>query len=733
MDLNLLLNALLKKKWVVILCSLAALLGSLLFVLNKQDLYQSAAQYSTGFTMKQKVSLKDDDVYNFMEVEQRFKNVIETFKSPVVVGMLSYELMLHDLKDKRPFRTLTPAQKEKINLTENQLDSIRQKLEIKLAKQELLVAYDPNESKAFELIKAYQYNNDQLLKTLIVDRIQGTDYLNILFKSENPELSAFVVNTIGKKFYNFFTRINAERTGASIEKLDSLTLSKKNEYDMSVNALQKFREQVGSPNVGDRAKGAMDMLKTLTEQQNNNEARLNQLRGQLLSVKAQIYGIESTATPSSTNVNGEITSLLQTNRELAKQLAAKGGKDPEIQNQIDANVRKIQMLNPEMKGSGKADLAKKKEELIRQKTDIEYDIASLQGTIGSVQQKINLYSGLSNQGGGDEVTLQRLQNEVDRLNSEYQNLISKSNSAQDVNVAPDINFKQTLVGQPAINPEPGNRKMIIALSTIAAFLISAFSILIVEFLDNSMRAPSIFQRQVRIPLLATLTKLPSKRLPMQEMLKIQEKGSETDPETLTFIENIRKLRYELECQDKRFVLITSTQPAQGKSIVTEALAASLTLASKQVLIIDCNFFNNSLTRTFDAKPTLPLFQWSSDEADNQRRFQSVISKTAIPQCDIIGCEETSYSPMEILPKQHLFSYLSTVKTKYDYVLVEGADINHHADSKELSNFVDGILVVYSAKSKLTQLDKDSIQFLKSQSKKIVGATLNQVELENLEL
>jgi len=99
MELRFIINALFRKKWVIIACTSAAIIATLIFVLTKQKLYLSAAQYSTGFTMKQAVKLRDDEGFNFFEIDQRFKNVIETFRSPVVIAMLSYNLMLHDLQE----------------------------------------------------------------------------------------------------------------------------------------------------------------------------------------------------------------------------------------------------------------------------------------------------------------------------------------------------------------------------------------------------------------------------------------------------------------------------------------------------------------------------------------------------------------------------------------------------------------------------------------------------------
>src|ERR1700712_3801242 len=136
MDFMFFINALLRKKWVIVICTVAGVGAALLFTFTKKNMYLSAATYSTGFTMKQQVKMTTDEGLNIFEIDQRFKNVIETFKSPVVICMLSYDLMLHDLDAKMPFTTLTAKEKSKPEYTNVNLDKARQILLQKRASKE---------------------------------------------------------------------------------------------------------------------------------------------------------------------------------------------------------------------------------------------------------------------------------------------------------------------------------------------------------------------------------------------------------------------------------------------------------------------------------------------------------------------------------------------------------------------------------------------------------------------
>src|ERR1043165_7812807 len=108
MDLIYLLKALLRRKWLIMICTLLAIVGAFALTLNQEKLYKSVAQIATGFTSNDQVKLKDES-FNIYEIDSKFGNVIEALKSPRVLGMTGYNMLLHDLQNPgKEFRQLTP-------------------------------------------------------------------------------------------------------------------------------------------------------------------------------------------------------------------------------------------------------------------------------------------------------------------------------------------------------------------------------------------------------------------------------------------------------------------------------------------------------------------------------------------------------------------------------------------------------------------------------------------------
>ena len=735
MDLVYLLKSLLRKKWLIIFSGVIGLVAGYVFARTIRTTYTSLAQYSTGFTMGQKVKIQGSDGLNIFEIDFQFRNVIETFRSPKVLGMVGYNLLLHDLESQTPFRTLNDEQKKQAAITPIPKERAIQILRAKVGAMELLNNYKTEERSVNNLLALHGYDQTSLINDMLVERAMGTDYLNIWFKSENPELSAFVVNDAGEQFSRFFSKIYATRTTESVGKLDSLTAAKKKELDEKTKLYETFRGKLGSADPAGTSVAAMEIVNDAMGRYTDETARLNQLRAQLKSVNDQLEGLGSatSSTTSTTNNNTEIIRLQNENKTLGQQLQAKGGKDQQIEDKMAENSRKILSLSPSNTGTGtKANRDQEQRELLnRKKFDLVADISAAEQNVKMHQSSLQRFQGLATGGGDKVVVANAFESELKILTNEYEYLKNRVQASQDINIAPEINFKSTLVGQPAVRPDPSKKLLVIGAGGAGMFFVSAFLIILLDLLDSSLKTPSVFMRNTRLRLLSTINRVNLKKKEVSDFFIMTADPDRKSGDSI-FLENMRKLRYEIQTSGKKIFLFTSAKPREGKTTIMEALATGFSASKKRVLMIDSNFSNNSLTRKYEAKPTLEEFTVNG-EKNPVEKFWNITTVTKIPNVDMVGCNEGNYTPAEILPKNNLLDNLRVVSDHYDYVFIEGAALNNHADSKELSKYVDGIVSVFSSKSVIRQTDKESIQFLKKTGDKYVGAVLNGVETENMDL
>ena len=739
MDLNYLLKALIRRKWIILFAMVIGFAAGLVFTIFQKKTFVSGAQYSTGITQTQKVSLQLNEIFDVNQIDIRFNNVIETFQSETVLGMLSYELLLHDLESTHPFRILTAKQKNDTTYRNVNFQKAKDILHSKLTNLTLLNTYDPEEKKVWDLVNLYEYDPFNLSKKLTVERLKSSDFLNIVFVSENPELSAYVVNTIGIKFKEFYNSLTSTRTKESLTKIESLQRSKSKEVDSIQKKLEEFRKDAGATKSGDVASAAISSLQEASSQLTAEQSKLNTLNYKLSSVNDQLaaLNVNVPSQPATAANNDEYIALRNANQALNSQLALKGGNDPDIQAKIDANTKKMASIlasrpstpstNPNLQKA-----VDKKDELIKSKIDLEAEIAAATENIKLYKTQVAEFRGLAFSGGGKEVVLNGIQTDYENAQKELEKYNATLFASQDLDVNPDFNFKQIVVGLPAIKPQSSHRTLVVSSAAVAMFFIACMIILILEFMDNSLRTPSIFQKETKLKLLSSINRINPDKKPLKDYFDLNPENSRNRSSEV-FVESLRKLRFELENSGKKIFLVTSLKSQEGKSTVLEALAYIFSMTKKKVLLIDTNFSHNSLTQKFGAKATLENFNLGAQ--DNAiDKIWGITTLTDINNTDVIGCSEGNYTPSEILPKNNLLVNLTKIAQHYDFIFMEGAALADHSDSKELSKYAEGIITVLSAKNGLGERDRESIHFLKtSTGNKYIGTVLNKVDEELLEL
>jgi Mrp family chromosome partitioning ATPase len=291
-----------------------------------------------------------------------------------------------------------------------------------------------------------------------------------------------------------------------------------------------------------------------------------------------------------------------------------------------------------------------------------------------------------------------------------------------------------VTGQPAIEPEPSKRKIIIAMAGTAALVTTMLVIILLTYLDSSIKTPIVFQKTVNLKLISMVNFMDLKNKNLSDIVSNKEKGTNQNDRTNfnAFRESIRKLRYEIEHSGKKVFLFTSTKKGQGKTTLIQALSYSLSLSKKKILIIDTNFCNNDLTVQLNAEPILEkIVPYKADGKallDQVKIFSKNVNEGTV---FAIGSEGGDYTPSEVLPRENLLHHLDALTAEFDYVFLEGPPLNDFSDSRELAQYVEGVIAVFSAKHIIKQIDKQSIAFFKELNGKFCGSILNMVDLENV--
>ena len=735
MDFTYFFRILTRNKKIIIGASLLSLIIAVLFSFQMKVLYKSQSQISTGFTLSQEIKLSDN-IFDIGQIDIKFNNVIENIKSPQVLNLLSYQLMIRELSGAAPFRD--------INTVELRKNKKLESLDLGLAKKILLEKYDSTlflkptveiEKQLLELIAFYDFDINSISEDLQVLRYPRSDYINIEFLSTSPEMSAFVVNNLISEFDDYYNRMMSSRSIESMSSVDSIVRIKKADLDNRINDKNIFLQRSSSsldPNIVATSK--LNQVSSYESGMADEISRQQSFNYQLEQIEQQLKQISEVQASSTTPTEGNnrlYSELKRQYNELNVEYVKKGSNDPTIKSRLAELESRMRLSVTTEGGAALVNNSSLKANLVQRKIDLEASLRSSNSKISFYRSKLGeanatiIQGSSSNRLAGE---LEQLNKEIELATAEYTNAKQRMTSASNMSDAGASNFKQTLYGQPSLKPEPSKKLLIIILAAISGFLISSLVFLIIAYFDQSIRSPLQFQRLTGLNLIGSINYINMEGTTLKDAIT-QIDANDANRNNI-FRELFRKLRYEIESSHKRVILFTSTEPQQGKTTLTQCVALSLSLSSKKVLIIDTNFCNNDLTVYLKAKPTLERFS-SSDAKVDFKKVEQMISTTRVPNVDIIGCRGGDYTPSEILPKNHILNYMNELLEHYDYVLFEGAPLNGFTDTRELAQYADGIVAIFSAKLTLTPIDKESIKYFKTVGDKFIGAILNQVDPDEL--
>ncbi len=732
MDLIYLFKSLMRKKWLIIFSTILAVVLAFVLTMNQRRLYRSVAQMATGFTTSsQQVKLQDEG-FNIFEIDVKFSNLVESIRSPKVLGMLSYAIMIHDLENPgKEYRDLNGDERAKAEALGLNKAKMLEVLKQKYSEEKLLSSYNPEERKILEYMKICRYDLETMRKLMYVDRVQRTDFIDIEYNSGNPELSAYVVNQVIAEFLRSHESSRSQMNIQSIGTLETLMNQKKKELDDKLGNLKSSGSLV---DVTAESASKLTQVSNFETKLADEKSSLNAATLGLQEINNKIAEMDRTGAKTATASSGAQQELL--NLKIARNNAEaeyknKGSNDQELYNKWqklrnDYNAKMASMASSNnIPSTGLVSRA----DLVQKKSELEIQIKAAQQNIAFYEDKVRQLNSSVNAAATRGATNAALNKEVEFAQTEYENIKKRYEDALNNKVAPLDNYRQILFGQPAVEPEPSKRPIILGLSGMSMFVFMCILIIFLEYIDVSIKTPSQFLRTMNLKMVGVLNKVNLKKSTMENIFTI---SNPKDRGEAVFREHLRKLRFEIENSSHHVYLFTSARPGEGKSTVIKALAHSISLSKKKVLLIDTNFSNNTLTSEFNAQPMLEGFS-NDHKTYTAENIRKIISPTGIEGVDIIGSKGGDYTPSEILGDDNLLAHLDVLRGKYDYIFLEGAALNGRADSMELLRYADSVISVVSARSSLRQTDKESINFLQQLNGKFTGAVLNYVELENIDL
>ncbi len=174
----------------------------------------------------------------------------------------------------------------------------------------------------------------------------------------------------------------------------------------------------------------------------------------------------------------------------------------------------------------------------------------------------------------------------------------------------------------------------------------------------------------------------------------------------------------------KVILITAPENNAGKTFVSCNLAASLAEMEKKVLLMDADLRNPQIHRIFGVKNKEGL----SNVLTGQTEIHGgCIASTPIPNVFLLSAGSSSPSPAELLSSKRMEHTLDECAKHFDFVLMDSAPLLPVFDSHALTTQCDAsVMVVRSGKTSRDAV-KTSLELVEQVGGKVSGVVLNGVD------
>jgi polysaccharide biosynthesis transport protein len=699
--------ALLKKNRItLILVPLLTVVASFFLVKRLPDSYLSKARIATGLVDKtdQVITRSKDEQES--QISRKFESLIQTVLLNRMLNQVSYKLLLDDLTGTGRSAWREPT-KGLNSLSKTEKDKAVSLLTAKYKSREELFLWKPNEKKVSDILEQMHYDAGSLREKLTVYRNGSSDYITLTFEAENPNLAAYLLNSLCQEFISDNSSRIVQNNKKTIDFLQAFMTQKLDTLNERMNILKNYKIQNRVLNLNEQARSIYGQIA-------DYETRREMAQKDIAGFDATIKNIDDKFNPNDRkyfeSALTEINQQIIAKKGYLKQLNEKyvlSGFDPKLKASVDSAQSSLTTQIDAASDKYIYNPMTVKQDLIARKLSMEISLELAKNSVTSIQSELNRLNRKFDGLVPNEAKIQGYETGIDIASKEYIEALQRYNDAS-LEFSFPIYLRLIERGMPG-EIQASKKLVLIILSGVISFVFCVFVFFILFYLDNSIRYPIQLANITDRPVLGYLNQLDK-----NTNTSISGLNSASSKSGRLYKNLVKSIRYELdnELPDPKIIAITSLSSDVGTTPFVMALAWSFSRINKTTLIIDGNFSTPDIS---GLNTGAGLFEeYVNDQLDIK----------AVPgQISILRNGGGDVSLLEISNERLSLQKLQQLKQKFDIILIETDSLSAMNKAKEWINFSDRVVTVFAAGRSIRESDQSKIQYLNSLEDKFAGWVL----------
>jgi capsular exopolysaccharide synthesis family protein len=276
--------------------------------------------------------------------------------------------------------------------------------------------------------------------------------------------------------------------------------------------------------------------------------------------------------------------------------------------------------------------------------------------------------------------------------------------------------------RPPKGPFGPNRQLIVGLSLLAALLAGVSLALLIERLNNRVKASHEVESKLGVRAIGVLPiTRPDDGVPLERMFRESNQNA--------FSEAIRTIRSSVLLSGlqspRKVVLLTSSIPDEGKT----TLATNLGFAFAQVkktLLVEADMRRPKLARILGHERNRPGL---AELVAQGLPLGECVYQVPDSGLHVLQAGRVPLNPLELISSAGMELAIERLKEEYEVIVVDSPPVQLVSDAVMLSQLVTSVLFVVRADSTPYPVARHALSRLQRADAPVLGVVLNQIDLE----
>jgi succinoglycan biosynthesis transport protein ExoP len=341
-----------------------------------------------------------------------------------------------------------------------------------------------------------------------------------------------------------------------------------------------------------------------------------------------------------------------------------------------------------------------------------------------------------------------LERDVESNRTLYENILKRTKEANLNESVPITNVRVVDRADLPLTPDDTRAMRTLLLSVLVGLFGGVGLSFLRYYLDNTLKTPDDVTRYLRLPTVGMVPDV--KRLDKQTqglakvkglLLRLKPSrglngggvGVATSSHPLSIVSEsyqtvCTSILFSLPEQPPKTILITSSQPREGKTATALNVAKTLAQHGAPVLLIDADLRNGRCHRMLGLDGERGL----TNVLTGERGVNELIKQTTIANLSLLPRGPTPPNPAVLLASEKVRQTLESLKADFSFIIIDSAPLLPINDSVLLSTKVDGVVLVIKDHEISRYIARRSCERLVHVKAKILGVILNGIDLQSPE-